>query len=105
MQHNKANAYLWTALSDMGVDVEEMPRNCRDSAHCGHCPHGCACEYYLPETRQSQIPYLISLVFYGQMDTSKMLLPPSWQMQPQLGRKYLQVFQILSSGCNFQLQG
>jgi len=40
--HNAANANLWKGLTALGVDVEEMPRNCANSQGCGHCPHGCA---------------------------------------------------------------
>lgn len=41
LAHNRANANLWKGLTDLGADVEEMPRNCSKSSQCGHCPHGC----------------------------------------------------------------
>jgi hypothetical protein len=43
LAHNRANANLWKGLTDLGADVEEMPRNCSKSSQCGHCPHGCPC--------------------------------------------------------------
>jgi hypothetical protein len=43
LAHNRANANLWKGLTDLGADVEEMPRSCSKSSQCGHCPHGCPC--------------------------------------------------------------